>query len=116
MIYALTQIEDGGGIGGYGSLLILKALMDKIGDEEMRLDPQTESSSYPCMYKPRSNKTDGESHLSSTWLSKTSDADENIVATSTQGLPNSARFLPCHYFTYIGGTSTGGYESVIFLR
>lgn len=28
-----------------------------------------------------------------------------------RGLAAGKRFLPCHYFDYIGGTSTGGYES-----
>lgn len=44
--------KDGGGIRGYGSLLILRDLMNKIGEEEKRLDPRTESSFWPCDFKP----------------------------------------------------------------
>ena len=43
---------DGGGMRGYGSLLILKELMNKIGDEEKRIDPSVKSSFHPHEYKP----------------------------------------------------------------
>ena len=84
---------DGGGIRGYGSLLILKDLMNKIGTEEKRLDRNIESSFSPCIYKPTS------AHTSNPGA---------IIASPTQGLSDSALFLPCHYFNYAAGTSTGG--------
>ena len=73
--------------------------MNKIGEEEKRLDPTTESSFAPFAYKPmlkRSSEYSDDSEL------------DGLVATTTQGLPNSSLFLPCHYFTYAAGTSTGG--------
>lgn len=73
--------------------------MDKIGEEEKRLDPTVNSSFAPFDYKPRSKSTPGGLD--------DSEADD-IVGTATQGLPNSSLFLPCHYFTYAAGTSTGG--------
>ena len=72
--------------------------MNKIGDEEKRLDSKIESSFAPSEYKPMSKRS-----------SECDDSElDGVVATATQGLPNSSLFLPCHYFTYAAGTSTGG--------
>jgi len=95
---------DGGGIRGYGSLLILQALMNKIGEEEQRLG-ETESSFSPCMFRPtRSNSSITPNH--DDYLNNTQVGD--VVASHCKNLPNSAKFLPCHYFNYAAGTSTGG--------
>ena len=68
--------------------------MLKIGKVEKRLGA-AESSFAPCIYKPTKPGLD--------------DGDFGTpVATRSEGLPNSALFLPCHYFTYAAGTSTGG--------
>lgn len=82
--------------------------MNKIGDEEKRADREdgcAESSFAPCIYKPTNTKrvlTDNTEDSKST---------ENSIGTAAplDGLPNSSLFLPCHYFTYAAGTSTGGY-------
>lgn len=92
---------DGGGVRGLGSLLILQELMNKVGDEEKRLDREdgrAESSFSPCLYKPRYLKR----------VDTDSSEDEIPSATKLDGLPNSSLYLPCHYFTYAAGTSTGG--------
>jgi len=99
---------DGGGIRGYGSLLMLKELMNRIayyekhfdeledkekgepGNDERRL---AESSFSPLEYPP---------------IVRNGELLPRIPNT----LDNDQRYLPCHYFTFIGGTSTGGY--VIF--
>jgi hypothetical protein len=65
--------------------------MSKIGKFEKKLDPATESSFYPGIYKPRYVDAKIGSHAPAV------------------GLRESSLFLPCHYFTYIGGTGTGGY-------
>ncbi|KAL8957751.1 MAG: hypothetical protein Q9193_005056 [Seirophora villosa] len=109
---------DGGGIRGYGSLLILQELMNKIGDEEKRhdvLDGQpgkTESSFAPGLYKPQRRRTTSDSSLID---------DDPTTATNTsrsdiKSLPNSSLFLPCHYFDYAVGTSTGGLISIMLSR
>lgn len=96
----LTDL-DGGGIRGLGSLLILQELMNKVGDEEKRTgreDGYAESSFSPCPYKPiYPNRT------------RTDSSEVGMLSGATSvGLPNSSLYLPCHYFTYAAGTSTGG--------
>lgn len=100
---------DGGGIRGYGSLLILKELMRRIGLEERRIDSRAESSFYPGVYKPRAADaaSDGRPGTASSH-------PQDIVGTPTTDaegkniLDESDLYLPCHYFNYLGGTSTGG--------
>lgn len=75
--------------------------MNKVGDEEKRIDREdgcAESSFSPCLYKPaykNGKATD-------------SSDSETPSATGSVGLTNSSLYLPCHYFTYAAGTSTGG--------
>lgn len=72
---------------GYWSLLVLQHLMQVIRDVEIDCNGATKSSFHPCQ------KPDHVSHL-----------------TNQDNLDNQAEytpFLPCHYFDYIGGTSTG---------
>ena len=73
--------------------------MDKIGEEEKRLDSTVKSSFAPYDFKPR--PTNISVGLDDTEV-------DGVIATATQGLPNSSLFLPCHYFTYAAGSSTGG--------
>jgi hypothetical protein len=97
---------DGGGIRGYGSLLILQDLMNKIGDYEKTLDT-TESSFAPCDYRPTTKQPTGSTDSSPTSQFEVPDPDA-VVATPSHELSNSSLFLPCHYFNYAAGTSTGG--------
>ena len=101
MIKTNTTDLDGGGIRGLGSLLIMRELMNKVGDEERKIDREdgsAQSSFSPCLYKPRYPKR----------IPTDSSEDEIPSATSLVDLPNSSLYLPCHYFTYAAGTSTGG--------
>jgi hypothetical protein len=88
--------------------------MKKIAKLERDLDSNTHSSFHPSEYKPRRSNTISEQ------VDRPDDADESSivlqrehsrmpVATPIDGLEDSDLFLPCHYFTYIGGTSTGGW-------
>ena len=73
----------------------------KIGELEKTLDETTESSFSPCDYKPTTvNSVPSEP-------SEPSDVGA-IGPTTSHHLPYSALFLPCHYFTYAAGSSTGG--------
>ncbi len=98
------SITDGGGIRGYGSLLILRALMEKVGVEERRIDPTIKSSFSPCMYKPT------KIGFSTPYSEDVESFEADIVTeTNASGLSYDSLFLPCHYFDYGAGTSTGGY-------
>ncbi|CAF9926729.1 MAG: hypothetical protein ALECFALPRED_003516 [Alectoria fallacina] len=99
---------DGGGIRGYGSLLILRALMEKVGLEERRIDPAIKSSFSPCMYKPT------KIGFSTPYIEDVDSFEANVVTeTNLSGLFNDSLFLPCHYFDYGAGTSTGGLISIM---
>lgn len=80
-------------------MLMLKALMDKIAYFEKELDKDveasgkrklSESSFSPCEYPPR-------------------EVNGTTVQRAPHKLEDDELYLPCHYFTFIGGTSTGGY-------
>lgn len=93
----LTLVADGGGIRGYSALLILQALMRAIGTLESN-DPEDPavSSFHPLNPAPCVIATDGESVSSKISASETTD---------------TSPWLPCHYFDYAAGTSTGGHVS-----
>lgn len=81
---------------GYGSLLMLQVLMKAIRDIE-------QESAQP-----------GGTHFTSFCPLEELDAsvepvprDHSPTADDTLE-PSIANYLPCHYFDYIGGTSTGG--------
>lgn len=85
--------------------------MNKIGNEEKRIDAAMESSFSPCAYRPTVLTKDnmlfeGRPSLRSDGFDRPDTAE--TIASPTEGLRNSSLFLPCHYFTYAAGTSTGG--------
>jgi hypothetical protein len=101
--HALADIiSDGGGIRGYASLLMLRALMVHIGRIELEHN-KPHNSSYQPFERPESPKL----------KTRATDIDESSLI----------EYLPCHYFgnyfpnqtssvlmmlDYIAGTSTGG--------
>jgi len=74
---------DGGGVRGYSSLLILKRLMEVIREVELQEDHQATSSAY--------------------YPWQGAGIQNGFVPPLTDGI-----YLPCHYFDYMAGTSTGG--------
>ncbi|KAL9011734.1 MAG: hypothetical protein Q9173_003442 [Seirophora scorigena] len=83
---------DGGGVRGYSSLLLLKRLMDEIASLEKQMDPHAGTSAFSPLIDLTSLYSD----------------------PMMKKLENTYR--PCHYFDYIGGSSTGGLIAIMLGR
>ena len=100
---------DGGGIRGYSTLLIIQELMKAIGVQEQIFGPRKKdeyqgrasSSLYPV--RPLINAVRGNQQVDS-------GVSQNEVDSPTR------LWLPCHYFDYMAGTSTGGLISIMLGR
>ncbi|KAL2131381.1 hypothetical protein VTI74DRAFT_5163 [Chaetomium olivicolor] len=77
---------DGGGIRGYSSLIILRAIMREIARIEQTLEPHASSSAHTDKI-PRDQIPDD--------------------------VYREGKYLPCHYFDYIAGTSVGGLIAIM---
>ena len=84
---------DGGGVRGLSSLLILRELMEKIGEVEIRASPDAKSSAYSPLVDCL---PDG--------------------GGARPGAKSILDYFPCHYFDYIGGASTGGLVAIMVGR
>ena len=104
----LSWLADGGGIRGYSALLIVQHLMRKIQEiEESQPEGNNEwegpaSSSYYPVDPLQVVSTDSNSN---------SNRSEDCSKAT-----ESSHFLPCHYFDYMAGTSTGGLISIMLGR
>ena len=83
---ALILTLDGGGIRGYSSLIILRALMKEIVAIEQSLEPHAVSSAH------------------------TDRIDADLLP---EDVLRRGQYLPCHYFDYIAGTSVGGLIAIM---
>ncbi|CAM1502760.1 Fc.00g075360.m01.CDS01 [Cosmosporella sp. VM-42] len=88
---------DGGGVRGYSSLLILKRLMMRIQEIELAPPDGQIPAHYSRIYPWMGNEF----------------YEENEIGKQSACLDN---FLPCHYFDYISGTSTGGLSAIMLGR
>lgn len=93
---------DGGGIRGYSSLLILRELMKAIGEVERKWPCDPAESSFHPLQPPNMD----------------SDAPPKFPKINTEYPETNASspWLPCHYFDYMAGTSTGGFISIMLGR
>ena len=99
-------MKDGGGVRGFAALLILKRLMETIGEIETGNDDPHNSSFHPHWSNSNQSEPPGApSPPQSTAVEEPTDSLTGGLAQPRQ----LTGYLPCHYFDYIFGTSTGGY-------
>ena len=104
-----NQLIDGGGIRGIWTLLTLERLMDHVGrveeaqeghDEDGYIgDGRKTCSSFLPLDYPKNV-----SHVHPKEQQRSGRQSSNHACDS---ISRSRRYLPCHYFDYIGGSSTG---------
>ena len=98
LVYAIAQIYKEGGVRGYWSLLAIAVLMEYIAEEEEAHD------AGPTLHSFSPEPFD---HQPGAWGAR--DVSVSLRGTiDSDRVPRVRRYLPCHYFDYIGGTSTGG--------
>ena len=93
---------DGGGIRGISTLLVLRALMDEIGKVERAENLEARSSAY-SPFVDCSTEEDYDPFPSST-------SDDKALERKRSA------YRPCHYFDYIGGSSSGGLIALMLGR
>ena len=86
---------DGGGIRGYTALLILQNIMKDIEMLERERDAGAISSAYSPLVDCLPSRA---------------------LAASPKGTRSALQYLPCHYFDYVGGASTGGLVAIMLGR
>lgn len=95
---------DGGGIRGYWSLLALQKLMEYIADEEQRFEKDVEilHSFCPEPWPEYVSQIPLSAADELERIEKAGDLNQKCRA-----MFKARRFLPCHYFDHICGSSTG---------
>lgn len=101
---------DSGGFRSYGSLLILQALMEKMRDEEQRLDAleKDKFTSNPRLTSSPYASADDDFHGLSSGTGR--------EPTTSEQHDRSSLYSPCQYFDYITGTGSGGLLAIMLSR
>jgi hypothetical protein len=101
---------DGGGIRGYSSLIILKALMHGIWLWEEKLEKEDLEQSLRRSSRKDSGTNTREGRTRSGGAdTPTTLGDEPMAFSATsRKVFEENELLPCHYFDFMYGTSTGG--------
>ncbi|CAI6335461.1 unnamed protein product [Periconia digitata] len=107
---------DGGGIRGYWSLLVLEKLMENVAYQETKqgsgeTEPAKECGSFAPHAFP-----EGATHEKLTKDELESENAHNGDSVPASHFRGSRKFLPCHYFDYICGTSTGSLIAIMLGR
>lgn len=128
-------LKEGGGTRGFASLLMLQKLMESIAKLEQSdvippgisgIDWEPHESSFgpnpPVTLQNRRQTThtsiqepygdpverSGSGFLSTRRNGNGIDANVRRERTYNELQTHTGKYLPCHYFDYVGGTSTGG--------
>lgn len=86
---------DGGGVRNFSSLLILRELMRVVGECERLMNQEAKSSAYSPL------------------VNCLPDEGPSPLKRGPISVPG---YLPCHYFDYVSGTSTGGLIAIMLGR
>ncbi|OJD30282.1 calcium-independent phospholipase a2-gamma [Diplodia corticola] len=113
---------DGGGIRGYASLLLLRGLMRAIERNEQDYSDYQDSSFQP-IFQPQ-NTLNGSPGLPQpddrpVWRRVSTlepPPRRRSLERGESGEQHLQGFLPCHYFDYMFGTSTGGLNAIMLGR
>ncbi|KAK7180469.1 phosphorylase superfamily protein [Paraphaeosphaeria sporulosa] len=92
---------DGGGIRGYWTLLVLEKLMEYIGERE-RLEEEQGSTADLHSFLPNPEPANV--------------TQCNIDPNTSVRYTAAVKFLPCHYFDFICGSSTGSLIAIMLSR
>ncbi|KAI9712378.1 MAG: hypothetical protein M1820_001591 [Bogoriella megaspora] len=92
---------DGGGVRGIWSLMALEKLMEWIAIEEI----EQSGSDTPVQHSFHPEPFPG--HVSHGPFDKGGDGRHPEKASEYETWKESRKYLPCHYFDIIGGSSTG---------
>ncbi|KAH8585557.1 acyl transferase/acyl hydrolase/lysophospholipase [Bisporella sp. PMI_857] len=114
---------DGGGIRGYATLLILAALMKYIGEIERQYKNAPHESSFCPATNPLAQHSSPAENgiMQKKTISYKMSRKESSNAAVVERIPDDPSgalkaYLPCHYFDYIIGTSTGGLIAIMLSR
>lgn len=98
---------DGGGIRGYSSLMILKALMHEIWICEERLEKE-DFQQRSLRRDSAANTREGRRRTGENVAPGTLEEDDLASLVTKRKAFVEEELLPCHYFDFMYGTSTGG--------